>query len=85
MARKRWPSIFVDEHVSPVVKAAFTGGGFRTVEVARDSRYAGRDEKDYIEEMYAANEVFVTGDAEFVEYVLDKRPRHACVVMCRRA
>jgi hypothetical protein len=30
--------------------------------------------------MYAANEVFVTGDAEFVEYVLDKRPRHAGVV-----
>jgi hypothetical protein len=67
MPKKRRPSIFVDEHVSPAVKAGFTEGGFRTIEVARDS--AMRDEKDYIEEIYAANEAFVTADAEFVQLV----------------
>jgi hypothetical protein len=76
----RKPSIYIDEHFHPAVKEVFGEAGFRTVAVARDSRYAGKDERDYIELMYGRNEILVTGDAEFVQWVLDNRPKHAGIV-----
>lgn len=60
--------------------AEFAEAGFRTVAVARDRRYAGKDERDFIEHMYASNEIFVTGDAESVQWAIDNKPRHAGIV-----
>lgn len=66
MGKKRRPTIVVDEHVHPDIAQVFRDVGFRTLFAARDRRYAGRDEHNYIGELYAANEVFVTSDLEFV-------------------
>ena len=78
--RLKLPSIFIDEHFHPDIKAAYVAAGLRTVAIARDRRYAGRDERDYIEEMYAKNEILVTGDEEFVHWAIENRPRHAGIV-----
>ncbi len=43
--------------------------------------YKGRDEADYLPVLYSRNEIFVTGDAEFIRRVLgDRLTGHAGVV-----
>lgn len=81
MAKKRRPTIVVDEHVHPEVAGVYREVGFRTLSAARDRRYAGRDEHDYVDELYAANEIFVTSDLKFMGWVLKEHgTRHAGLV-----
>lgn len=81
MPKKRRPAIVIDEHVHPQVAEVFRDVGFRTLLAARDRRYAGRDEHDYVGELYAANEVFVTSDLKFLLWVLREHgSRHAGLV-----
>jgi hypothetical protein len=77
--RRKLPTICVDEHLPPYVRSGFKDAGFRVVEASRD--YRGRDEREYLGEMYAKNEVFVTADQEFVEDVFrEGLARHAGIV-----
>jgi hypothetical protein len=78
VAKRKLPSICLDEHLPPYVKACFRAEGFRVVR-ASESRYKGRDERDYLDEMYSTNEVFVTAD--FVDDLVESGiKRHAGVV-----
>lgn len=80
MAKRRLPSVCLDEHLPPEVKAGFKDASFRVFRAA-ESRYRGLDEWEYLATMYARNEVFVTADQEFVNDLADSGlKRHAGVV-----
>ena len=76
----RLPQICIDENLSPSVADQFRKAGFRVLEVAKHPGLRGRDERDFIVDLLGLNAVFVTGDAEFVEEVLDQTTRHAGIV-----
>ena len=78
-SRKKLPSMCVDEHMDPKVAAAIRDT-FRTVEVLRTHRLRGRDEADYIAELYSENAIFVTSDEEFVNKVIEKGVKHAGII-----
>ncbi len=78
--RRQLPSICIDEHLRPEVKTGFRDEGFRVFR-AGESKYKSQDERDYLGQMYARNEVFVTSDGEFVDDLVESRfKRHAGVV-----
>ena len=52
----------------------------RTEEAARRKDLRGRDEHEYIAELYSQNTVFVTSDAEFVEDVRASKTKHAGII-----
>lgn len=80
MARaKRRPSICLDEHLHPRVAEAFKGT-FRTIEVSRTNRFKGRDELQYISELYRENAIFVTSDGVFIGEVVENGLRHAGLI-----
>jgi hypothetical protein len=80
VAKRKLPSICIDEHLRPDVKTGFVDEGFRVFRVA-ESRYKSRDEHNYVGEMYSNNEVFVTADGEFVDdLIASGLKRHAGVV-----
>jgi hypothetical protein len=54
MAKKKvLPQVYFDEHIKPPVVDSFRAEGFKCVLISKTRKYAGRDEKDYIEEIYA--------------------------------
>jgi hypothetical protein len=69
----------VDEHIHPNVTAAFRLT-LKTVEAARLWRLRGRDERDYLRELYSKNIVFATSDREFVNEIIQSNTRHAGLV-----
>lgn len=78
--KKQLPRICLDEHVPPYVKEHFVAEKFRVIR-ANESGYKGRNELDYLGEMYANNEVFVTADGKFVDILAESGfKRHAGVV-----
>ena len=83
MGRKRGrkaPTICIEEHFSPAIKSIFQEAGFRVLRFG-ETAYRGLDERDYLDAMYAQNEVFVTGDQEFItEVVKSGGTRHAGIV-----
>src|SRR5919202_1114114 len=80
MAKRDLPKLYFDEHVKPDVIMAFKEGGFKCLLISKTSKYAGRDEKDYIQEIYAEEKVFVTGDIEFIRYVVANKIKHAGIL-----
>ena len=78
-SRKKLPSMCVDEHMDPKVAAAFRET-FRTLEVSRTHRLRGREESDYIDELYRENAIFVTSDAEFVNNAVEHGLKHAGII-----
>ncbi len=78
-SRRTLPSIVMDEHVPPSVTAAFRPL-FRTQEAAKHPRLRGRDETDYLSELYARNAIFVTSDVAFVNALANTTRRHAGVL-----
>ena len=79
-ATKRLPSICIDENLSPAVGDVFRKEGFRVLVISRHRGLRGRDEREFIGELRQQNAVFVTGDAEFVEEIVDRPIRHAGIV-----
>ena len=80
MAKKVLPQVYFDEHIKPPVVDMFRKVGFKCVLISKTRKYAGRDEKDYIEEIYAEGKPFVTSDLEFVfDHVLARNVKHAGV------
>jgi predicted nuclease of predicted toxin-antitoxin system len=77
--RTRLPSIYVDEHLESRIAAAFKPT-FRLIEAARSNRIRGRDERDFISELYRENAILVTSDAEFVNESVDDNVRHAGII-----
>jgi hypothetical protein len=85
MAKRRRPTVLLDEHVHDEIAIPFREVGFRVIFARNDRRYRGRDEHDYIGELYAANEVFVTSDFQFIRWILHEHgTRHAGLVMLPR-
>jgi hypothetical protein len=81
MTKKVRPVILVDEHIHPpVVEAVESLGWFRILRAARDRRFSGRDERDYIDELRSLNFIFLTQDGEFVRHVVSNRVRHAGIL-----
>lgn len=76
---KKLPSICVDEHMHPRVAAAFRET-FRTVEVAKTERFKGRDERDFLGELYSENAIFATSDGEFVNEAIENDRLHAGII-----
>jgi hypothetical protein len=77
--RRALPSICVDEHLGPRVAGAFRPI-FRTIEAAKTRALKGRDEREYLPELFRENALFVTSDAEFVAEVRRAGVRHAGIV-----
>jgi hypothetical protein len=77
--RKNLPSVYLDQHIDRDLAAVFRPL-FRTVEVSQTASLCGRDEADYLPELYADNGIFVTSDEAFVRRVLDDELRHAGIV-----
>lgn len=49
---------------------------FRTIEVAHTNRFKGRDEADFIAELFRENRIFVTSDRVFVDAAIENGLRH---------
>ncbi len=75
------PTILADEHVfPPVIEAVESLGWFKVLRAARDHRFRGRNEWDYIGELRSLNIIFLTQDNEFVQHVVTDQVRHAGIV-----
>jgi predicted nuclease of predicted toxin-antitoxin system len=77
---RKLPSVCLDEHMHPRIADAFRPT-FRTVEVAQTSRLKGRDEAEFISELYRENAIFVTSDGVFVDDAIEKRLKHAGIIL----
>jgi hypothetical protein len=75
----RYPTVCTDEHLSPQVAAAFCLV-LDTIEASKDRKFKGRDERDYVRELYRQNVVFATSDIEFVEFAYNNQITHAGLV-----
>ena len=81
MVRRRpLPAICIDENLSTGVADNFREAGYRVVEVSKHPGMRGRDERSFLSALSRDNSVFVTGDTEFVNELVDSRRRHAGVV-----
>ena len=80
MAKRDLPQIYFDEHIKPDVIEAFKDEGFKCLLIAKTRKYAGKDEKDYIMEIYAEGKLFATSDVAFISYVLEQNIKHAGIV-----
>ena len=81
MPKPPLPQLYIDEHIKQAVIDTFEEQGFKCLLIANTRKYAGRDEKDYIEEIYAEGRLFVTSDVGFFHYLLDNKVKHAGVVV----
>jgi hypothetical protein len=77
--RSKLPSICVDEHIPPNVTARFRLV-LRTVEASKQARFRGRDEREYLRELFAQNTVFATSDVKFVEDTRSRGVKHAGLI-----
>ena len=80
MAKKTLPQIYVDEHIKPPVIEACEECGFKCIRISKTKKYAGREEKDYIQDIYAEGKLFVTNDVKFRRYVVANNVKHAGIV-----
>jgi hypothetical protein len=76
---KNLPSVYLDQHIDRHLAAVFRPL-FRTVEVSQTASFSGRDEANYLPELYKDNGIFVTSDEAFVRHVLDDELTHAGIV-----
>jgi hypothetical protein len=81
MAKKQLPEVYIDEHIKPGIVATFKELGFKCLLIAKTRKYAGRDEKDYIEEIYSEGRLFATSDVAFANYVHDNKIKHAGIIL----
>lgn len=73
---RKLPTICLDEHAHPGIGVVMRRN-FHVIETAHSDRFKGRDEADYIAELYRENAIFLTSDGAFVNEVLDNNIRHA--------
>jgi uncharacterized protein YbcV (DUF1398 family) len=81
MPRRNLPQIYIDEHIKEGVVDTFTDKGFKCIFIAKTRKYAGRDEKDYIEEIYREGRLFATSDFEFADFVVVNKKKHAGIIL----
>src|SRR3712207_905382 len=79
MSKPPLPRIYCDVHIKPGAIEAFAEQGFKCIRIP-NSKYRERDEKDFIEEIYAEGDLFATGDLEFTEYVRENDIKHAGII-----
>ena len=80
MAKPALPAVYFDEHIKPDVIEAFAEEGFKCLRISKTKKYAGRDEKDYIKEIYAEGKLFTTADIAFIDDVREQKIKHAGIV-----
>jgi hypothetical protein len=81
MRKDKLPAAYIDEHIKPVVVETFKELGFKCISISKTRKYAGRDEKEYIGEIYSEGRLFATSDVEFANYVYDNRVKHAGIIL----
>jgi len=79
MPRRRLPKIYCDVHIKPGALEAFTEVGFKYIRIP-ESKYRNRDEHDFIEDLYAENALFATGDLAFTQRVRRENIKHAGIL-----
>ena len=73
-------TIYLDEHVPSEIKIPFQEMKLRTLEISKTKKYAGRNEFDYIHELFSEHGVFITSDWEFVRSIINQKIKHAGIV-----
>lgn len=68
-----------DEHMHERVADPFRPI-FRTIEVAKANRFKGRDESEFILELFRENAIFVTSDGAFVNAAVENGLKHAGII-----
>ncbi len=81
--KHRLPNVCVDEHITASVVAALRLY-LRVFEARSCLKLRGRDDRDYLRELYVSNTVFVTSDQPFAEHVAEGLLRHAGLVWIPR-
>jgi hypothetical protein len=82
MAKKSLPQVYFDEHIKPPVVEKFREESIKSVMIANTKKYVGREEQDYIGEIYAEGKPFVTSDSEFVlDHVIEHDAKHAGIIL----
>jgi hypothetical protein len=79
--KKQLPEVYIDEHIKPGIIDTFKELGFKCLLIAKTRKYAGRDEKDYIGEIYSEGRLFATSDIEFATYVDENKIKHAGIIL----
>ncbi len=80
MKRKLKTTVYFDEHIHKSIVDSFKDLNYRCLFISKTKKYAGRDEKDYIAEIYSEGAIFVTSDLEFFEYIIGNKIFHSGVV-----
>ena len=80
--KRKLHTILADEHIpETVINNVEESGWFNVIRAARDSRFRGREELDYINELRARNIVFLTQDGGFVKRIASDRVHHAGIIL----
>ena len=79
-SREKLPTIFLDEHIAICLAEEFRVRGFRTIRIGLHARLRGRDERDFISELYQENGVFVTSDVAALDDFESPAVRHGGLV-----
>ena len=72
---------YFDEHIHPSVVNAFREQRYKCILISKTRKYAGLDEREYIQHIRAEGAFFITGDAEFVKDVIRQKIKHAGIVL----
>jgi|GEM_PF-5392741 len=81
MASKFNCTIYFDEHIHLETVEAFKMMGFRCVAIARTTKYAGREERDYINEIAAEGALFLTADKKFVDDIVARGTHDVGIIL----
>jgi len=81
MSKKKPIVAYFDEHIRPSVVNSFREQRIKCLLISKTRKYAGVDEREYIQQIRAEGAFFVTGDAEFVKDVIRQKIKHAGIVL----
>lgn len=73
------PLVLVDEHIHPYVQKALALH-MRVTDASTTWKFRGRDEREYIHDLYLSNTAFATSDREFVDEVWDSEIEHGGII-----
>lgn len=80
MRKYKLLTIAIDEQLPPEIEKPFRYFGFRVIKINKTNKYKGKDERDYLGELYANNCAFITSDEIFVKEVLDEKLKNAGMI-----
>ena len=73
------PPVLVDEHIHPGVRQALALH-MRVTDASTTWKFRGKDEREYIQELYLSNTAFATSDRIFVNEILHAGTKHGGII-----